>query len=157
MFNQIKLRTRLFGSLGAVAFISLIGGGLNLLSVKKLTGHLTEVAGESVPELRAAMEADIARLRARRDLSRRDRQPDGQRRGDCEGIKEFHEATAGLRGSLDELAKHSLAGESRSALDAMQTALPLYINAGEALAAVIQKKSTREEFAAAQKKFSERV
>ena len=60
-----------------------------------------------------------------------------------EGAKEFQEATAGLRGDLDDLAKLPLGKDARTALATMQTALPEYVNAGEAVIARFRKRETK--------------
>ena len=154
MFSHITLRTRLFASLGLIAAISLIGGASNLWSVKTLSGNVSTIASESVPALRASMDADMQHDCARAAIYRA---AIGNLVGNpdevTEGAKEFHEATAGLRGDLDDLARLPLGKDARTALATMQTVLPEYVNAGEAVIATFQKKGNKDEFLAAQKIF----
>ncbi len=154
MFNQIKLRTRLFGSLGLLAAISLAAGGMNLWSVKKVSASLEEVAIHSVPKLRSSLEADMAHDCVRAAIYRA---VIGGQMGNAaevsDGIKEYHEAATEFRGALDSLAKDQLGRVSQSALAVMQTALPEYVNAGNAVATAVEKVANKDELVAVQTKF----
>ena len=156
MAHQIKLRTRLFSSLGILAAISLIAGGFTLNFVRKLAANIAQITDQNVPQLRASMEADMSHDCVRGAIYRA---TFGFLAGNAteasEGIKEYRESIGELRKALDEIGKHPLPAETQTALANIETAVPDYIKAGDALVSVIEKKGTKEELASAQKTFQE--
>ena len=133
--------TELDRTIVGIAAINLVGGASNLWTVKTLSGNVSNIAGQSVPELRASMNADMQHDCARAAIYRAAignlvkitmKSP--------RGTREFQEATRGLRADLDELARLPIGKEARTALAPMQAAPPEYVIAGEAVIATFQKK-----------------
>lgn len=154
MIKELKLRTRLFAAFGLMALFSLTAGLLDYWSVGKLDRDIDAVAHQSVPMLKASMEADMAHDCIRASVYRAVIGYDTDNKTEVEeGLKEFREAGKLFLDSLGLVEKTNPSKEVGELVSTTKSSVEAYLKAAEDIAGLIQKSATKPDIQKAQVAF----